>query len=184
MTVQTSPPSAALAETMLDMGRRARAASKELGLLTAQDRTRGLKAIAAAIRAAAPGVLRANAEDMAAAKAKGLAPAMLDRLALDEKRLEGVAAGVETVADLPDPLGRELARWTPPNGLDIARIAVPLGVIGIIYESRPNVTVDAGVLCLRSGNAAILRGGSESAKTSAALATAMRGALKSEELPV
>lgn len=184
MTLQTPPPSAALAETMLDMGRRARAASRELGLLTAQDRTRALKAIAAAIRAAGPEILRANEEDMAAARAKGLAPSMLDRLALDEKRLEGIAAGVETVADLPDPLGRELARWTRPNGLDIARISVPLGVIGIIYESRPNVTVDAGVLCLRSGNAAILRGGSESAKTSHALADAMRGALKSEEMPV
>lgn len=166
------------------MGRRARAASRELGLLTAEDRTRGLTAIAAAIRAAAPEILSANAEDMAAAKAKGLAASMLDRLALDEERLEAIAAGVETVAALPDPLGREQARWTRPNGLDIARIAVPLGVIGIIYESRPNVTVDAGTLCLRSGNAAILRGGSESAKSSAALAKAMRGALKSEELPV
>ncbi|MFN4023537.1 MAG: glutamate-5-semialdehyde dehydrogenase [Hyphomonas sp.] len=184
MTVQTPPPSAELAETMLTMGRRARAASHELGLLTAEDRTRGLIAIAAAIRAAAPDILRANAGDMDAARAKGLAASMLDRLALDEKRLEAIAAGVETVAALPDPLGRELARWTRPNGLDIARIAVPLGVIGIIYESRPNVTVDAGTLCLRSGNAAILRGGSESAKSSAALAKAMRGALKSEELPV
>lgn len=184
MTLQTPAPSAELAETMIGMGRRARAASKALGLLTAPDRTRALTAIAAAIRAAAPQILAANAEDMDAARAKGLSGAMLDRLALDEKRLEGIAAGVETVAGLPDPLGRELARWTRPNGLDIARIAVPLGVIGIIYESRPNVTVDAGVLCLRSGNAAILRGGSESAKTSHALADAMRGALKSEEMPV
>ena len=184
MTLQTPAPSAELAETMIGMGRRARAASKALGLLTALDRTRALTAIAAAIRAAAPQILAANADDMEAARAKGLSGAMLDRLALDEKRLEGIAAGVETVAALPDPLGRELARWTRPNGLDIARIAVPLGVIGIIYESRPNVTVDAGVLCLRSGNAAILRGGSESAKTSHALADAMRGALKSEEMPV
>lgn len=184
MTVQTPPPSADLAEIMTSMGQRACAASRALGLLTAQDRTRGLKAIAAAIRAAAPEILAANGKDMEAARAKGLAPSMLDRLALDEKRLEGIAAGVETVAGLPDPIGRELARWSRPNGLDIARIAVPLGVIGIIYESRPNVTVDAGVLCLRSGNAAILRGGSESAHSSRALADAMRGALKSEELPV
>lgn len=184
MTVQTPPPSADLAEIMTGMGQRARAASKALGLLTAQDRTRGLTAIATAIRAAAPEILAANGKDMEAARAKGLAPSMLDRLALDEKRLEGIAAGVETVAGLPDPIGRELARWSRPNGLDIARIAVPLGVIGIIYESRPNVTVDAGVLCLRSGNAAILRGGSESAHSSRALADAMRGALKSEELPV
>ena len=184
MTVQTPPPSAGLADAMHSMGRRAREASRELGLLTAEDRTRGLTAIAAAIRAAAPEILSANAADMEAAKAKGLAASMLDRLALDEKRLEAIAAGVETVAALPDPLGRELARWMRPNGLDIARIAVPLGVIGIIYESRPNVTVDAGTLCLRSGNAAILRGGSESARSSAALADAMRGALKSEELPI
>ncbi|MBY9066058.1 glutamate-5-semialdehyde dehydrogenase [Hyphomonas sp. WL0036] len=184
MTVHTPPPSPELADIMIGMGHRARAASKAMGLLTAPDRTRALVAIAAAIRAAAPEILAANAEDMANARAKGLSGAMLDRLALDEKRLEGIAAGVETVAALPDPIGRELARWTRPNGLDIARIAVPLGVIGIIYESRPNVTVDAGVLCLRSGNAAILRGGSESARTSHALADAMRGALKNEEMPV
>jgi len=183
MTVQTPPPSARLAETMLDMGRRARAASRALGLMAAGDRTRGLKAIAAEIRAAGPHILAANARDMAAATAKGLAPAMLDRLSLDEARLEGIAAGVEAIAALNDPVGRELARWTPPNGLDIARLAVPLGVIGIIYESRPNVTADAGALCLRSGNAAILRGGSESLLSSRALAGAMRAALKAEGLP-
>ncbi|MCA8906157.1 MAG: gamma-glutamyl-phosphate reductase, partial [Hyphomonas sp.] len=159
MTVQTPPPSADIAETLLDMGRRARAASRALGKLGAKDRTRGLNAIAAGIRAAAPEILAANADDMAAGRAKGLDAAMLDRLALDEARVEGIAKGVEAVAALPDPIGRELARWTVPSGLDIARVAVPLGVIGIIYESRPNVTADAGALCLRSGNAAILRCG-------------------------
>lgn len=183
MTLATSPPDAALAEQMHAMGDRARAASRALGLMTAADRTRGLTAIAAAIRAAATGILAANAEDMTAARAKGLAPSMLDRLALDAGRIEAIAAGVETVAALPDPVGRELARWTRPNGLDIARVAVPLGVIGIIYESRPNVTADAGALCLRSGNAAILRGGSESIHSSRALAGAMRGALTAEGLP-
>jgi len=183
MTLAAPPPDAALAEHMHAMGTRARAASRALGLMTAADRTRGLTAIAAAIRAAAPEILKANAEDMAAATAKGLAPSMLDRLALDAARVEGIAAGVETIAALPDPVGRELARWTPPNGLDIARVAIPLGVIGIIYESRPNVTADAGALCLRSGNAAILRGGSESIHSSRALAGAMQSALAREGLP-
>lgn len=184
MTLAAPPPDAALAEHMHAMGTRARAASRALGLMTAADRTRGLTAIAASIRAAAPDILKANAEDMIAAKAKGLSPSMLDRLALDAARIEAIAAGVEIVAALPDPVGRELARWTPPNGLDIARVAIPLGVIGIIYESRPNVTADAGALCLRSGNAAILRGGSESINSSRALAGAMRAALTQEGLPV
>jgi len=183
MTLAAPPPDAVLAEEMHAMGARARAASRALGLITAADRTRGLAAIAAAIRRAAPDILKANAEDMAAATAKGLSAAMLDRLALDAARVEAIAAGVETVAALPDPVGRELARWTRPNGLDIARVAVPLGVIGIIYESRPNVTADAGALCLRSGNAAILRGGSESIHASRALAGAMRAALAAESLP-
>lgn len=183
MTLATQPPDAALAESMHEIGTRARAASRTLGLLSAADRTRGLIAIAAALRAAAPEILAANTGDMAAATAKGLAPSMLDRLALDAGRIEAIAAGVEVIAALPDPLGRELARWTRPNGLDIARVAVPLGVIGIIYESRPNVTADAGTLCLRSGNAAILRGGSESLRSSRALAGAMRAALKQEGLP-
>ena len=177
------PSETALSDILLDFGRRARAASRALGLLTADDRTRGLTAIAAAIRATSPDILTANAKDMEAARGKGLAASMLDRLALDEKRVEAISAGVEAIAALPDPIGRELARWSRPNGLDIARIAVPLGVIGIIYESRPNVTADAGALCLRSGNAAILRGGSESLHSSTALAAAMRSALKAEGLP-
>ena len=184
MTLETQPPDAVLAEQMHTMGARARAASRALGLMNAADRTRALLAIAAALRTAAPDILAANAEDMTAARAKGLPPSMLDRLALDAARLEAIAAGVETVAALPDPVGRELARWTRPNGLDIARVAVPLGVIGIIFESRPNVTVDAGTLCLRSGNAAILRGGSESILSASALASAMRSALAAEGLPV
>ena len=183
MTLATTPPDAALAELMHDMGARARAAARALALLSPADRTRGLNAVAAAIRAAATDILDANAKDMAAAQTKGLSAAMLDRLALNPARVEAMAAGVEAVALLPDPVGRELARWTRPNGLDSARVAVALGVIGIIYESRPNVTADAGALCLRSGNAAILRGGSESLHSSRALAGAMRAALKREGLP-
>jgi glutamate-5-semialdehyde dehydrogenase len=183
MTVQTEIPASDLTETMLDMGARARAASRALGRLDSADRTRGLKAIAAAIRAAAPAILEANLKDMEAARQKGLDAAMLDRLALDEDRVEGIVSGVEAIAALPDPIGREMARWTQPNGLDFARVAVPLGVIGIIYESRPNVTADAGTLCLRSGNAAILRCGSESTRSSHALVDAMRTALTLENLP-
>jgi glutamate-5-semialdehyde dehydrogenase len=183
MTLATTPPDAALAELMHDMGARARTAARALALLSPADRTRGLNAVAAAIRAAATDILDANAKDMAAAQTKGLSAAMLDRLALNPARVEAMAAGVEAVALLPDPVGRELARWTRPNGLDIARVAVALGVIGIIYESRPNVTADAGALCLRSGNAAILRGGSESLHSSRALAGAMRAALNREGLP-
>ena len=183
MTVQSPIPDSALTETMMDMGTRARRASRALGRLSADDRTRGLKAIAEAIRAAAPTILEANVKDMEAARKKGLDAAMLDRLALDEKRVDGIVSGVEAIAALPDPIGRELARWQQPNGLDFARVAVPLGVIGIIYESRPNVTADAGTLCLRSGNAAILRCGSESTRSSHALVDAMRAALKKEGLP-
>jgi glutamate-5-semialdehyde dehydrogenase len=183
MTDTMIADTADLAETMLDMGRRARAASRKLGQMTPADRTRGLQAVAAAIRADASHILAANAQDMDAAEAKGLDAAMLDRLALDAARLEGIASSVEAVARLPDPIGKELARWERPNGLDIARIAVPLGVIGIIYESRPNVTADAGALCLRSGNAAILRCGSESTHSSRAIIAAMRSALKTEGLP-
>ena len=179
MTDQTAD----LGETMLRMGRNAREASRKLGRMSPADRTRGLKAVAGAIRAASDKILSANEADMTAAREKGLDAAMLDRLALDAARLEGIASSVEAVAELGDPIGRELARWERPNGLDIARVAVPLGVIGIIYESRPNVTADAGALCLRSGNAAILRCGSESTQSSRAIVAAMRSALKQEGLP-
>jgi glutamate-5-semialdehyde dehydrogenase len=183
MTVHSRLPDSALNETMLDMGARARRASRALGRLNAEDRTRGLNAIAGAIRAASETILAANKQDMAAARKKGLDAAMLDRLELDAKRVDSIITGVEAIARLPDPVGREMARWQQPNGLDFARVSVPLGVIGIIYESRPNVTADAGTLCLRSGNAAILRCGSESTRSSHALVDAMRAALKKEGLP-
>jgi glutamate-5-semialdehyde dehydrogenase len=159
---RAAAPEIDLAAEMAEIGRRARIAAATLALAAAEAKTAALRGAAGAVRAHEPEILAANARDLAEAGSDGLAPALRDRLALDPKRLEAVAAGLEAIAELPDPVGRTLARWTRPNGLDIERVAVPLGVIGIIYESRPNVTADAGGLALKSGNAAILRGGSES----------------------
>ena len=172
-----------LAQAMAEIGRRAREASAKLALAPADAKTAALKAAAAAIRARANEILTANAEDLASAKEAGIGAALLDRLALDPKRLEAVAKGLEDIAAQPDPVGRVLAEWTRPNGLRIARVSVPLGVIGIIYESRPNVTADAGGLALKSGNAAILRGGSESFHSSKALVFALVEGLQSAGLP-
>jgi glutamate-5-semialdehyde dehydrogenase len=163
------------------MGIDARAAAKMLASTTAEARTRALVAMAAAIREAAPDILRANETDMAAAR--DLSPAMRDRLMLNETRIAGIADAVAAIAGIADPLGAVIADWTQPNGLHFSRVRVPIGVIGIVYESRPNVTADAGALCLRSGNAAILRGGSESLNSSRALHAAMVSALKSARLP-
>ncbi len=167
-----------VAAVMLDIGRRARAASAALALASGEAKDRALRAAAAAIRSEAERILAANAEDVAAARAKGQRESLVDRLVLDPKRLDGIAAGLEAIAELPDPVGTVMAEWTRPNGLRIARKRVPLGVIGIIYESRPNVTVDAGGLCLKAGNAAILRGGSESFHSSRALVEAMHKGLR------
>lgn len=166
------------------LGARARRAAAIIARASDAQKADALRRAAQALRDQAPAIIAANARDMDNATANGLSPAMLDRLKLDEARVEATAAGVDQVASLADVLGGVIDRVERPNGLELSRVRVPLGVIGIIYESRPNVTVDAGVLCLRSGNAAILRGGSESAHSSRALADAMRGALKSEELPV
>jgi glutamate-5-semialdehyde dehydrogenase len=172
-----------LAVAMAEIGRQAREASAKLALAPADAKTAALKAAAAAIRSRADEILAANADDLAEAKQAGLTGALLDRLALDPKRLEAVASGLEDIAAQPDPVGRTLAEWTRPNGLRIARVSVPLGVIGIIYESRPNVTADAGGLALKSGNAAILRGGSESFRSSHALVAALAQGLRSAGLP-
>ena len=166
-----------------DMATAARAASRTLAATPTARKAAALKAAAEAIRAAAPTVLAANAEDVKAAEARGTSGAMLDRLRLDDARLEGIAAGVEAVAGLPDPVGAPIKGWTQPNGLKFEQVRVPLGVIGIIYESRPNVTVDAGALCLMSGNACILRGGSEALATSKALHAAFIAGIASEGLP-
>src|SRR5438270_6355224 len=168
---------------MGEIGRRAREASARLALAPADAKTAALIAAAAAIRSRANEILSANAEDLAAAKEAGIGAALLDRLALDPKRLEAVARGLEDIAAQPDPVGRALAEWTRPNGLRIARVSVPLGGIGIIYERRPNVTADAGGLALKSGNAAILRGGSESFRSSRALVAALVDGLGSASLP-
>ncbi|MDE2183888.1 MAG: glutamate-5-semialdehyde dehydrogenase [Alphaproteobacteria bacterium] len=173
-----------LAAEMCVMGIAARHAARALRDCSADAKSAALHACAAAIRAHGAAILRANADDMAQARHDGLGAALLDRLKLDDGRLEAMAKGVDEVADLPDPVGRELARWSRPNGLEIARIATAIGVIGIVYESRPNVTADAAALCLKSGNAVILRGGSESARSCTAILEALRQGLSQGRLPV
>jgi glutamate-5-semialdehyde dehydrogenase len=172
-----------IAALMDQMGRDAAAASVALALASTATKNLALAKIAASLRAHQAGLLAANTRDMEAARAKGLSGAMLDRLALDADRIEAMARGVEAIAALADPVGTTIAQWTRPNGLDIARVRVPLGVIGIIYESRPNVTCDAGSLCLKSGNAAILRGGSESAHSSRAIHACLVEGLAAAGLP-
>ena len=175
--------SATTEDLMIELGRNARAAARVLAQSPSEAKNRALAAAAAAVRAGRQSILAANAQDMAAAQSKGLAKALLDRLMLDDKRVEAMAKGLEEVALLPDPVGQEMARWMRPNGLDIARVRVPLGVIGIIYESRPNVTADAGALCLKSGTAAILRGGSDSTRSSRAIHAAIQQGLREAGLP-
>jgi glutamate-5-semialdehyde dehydrogenase len=168
---------------MAELGRRARKAARRVALATPEEKNAALHAMAASIRAQADAILAANAEDLAEAKAKGQSGAFIDRLILNPERLEAIAAAVESIAALPDPVGRVLARFERPNGLQIERVATPLGVIGVIFESRPNVTADAGALCLKAGNAAILRAGSESFRTSLAIAEAMGEGLEQAGLP-
>ncbi|MDP1738621.1 MAG: glutamate-5-semialdehyde dehydrogenase [Caulobacter sp.] len=174
---------ASLQSIMLATGRAAREGARALRLSTAEQRTAAIRAAADAIRESAEAILAANAADHAIAREAGLSVPLLDRMMLDETRLAAVADGVAAVADIADPLGAEIARWTRPNGLDIARVRTPIGVIAIIYESRPNVTADAAALCIRSGNAAILRGGSECLRTNLAIHAAMVKGLVSAGLP-
>jgi len=166
---------------MRGLGEAARKAAATLALAATDAKNKALRAAASAIRARKQQILSANAKDME--EAKDLSAAMRDRLMLNDQRVEGMAAALEAVADLPDPIGAVMAEWERPNGLRIARVRVPLGVIGIIYESRPNVTADASALCLKSGNAAILRGGSESFHSSAAILDAMHDGLRAAGLP-
>ena len=168
---------------MFALGRGARDAAAKLRDASTATKNKALIAAADAIRAHQNAILAANAEDVKSAASRNLSPALMDRLKLDAKRVEATAKGVADVAALADPVGRELARWTMPNGLDIARVATPIGVLGIIYESRPNVTADAGALCIKSGNAAILRGGSESFHSSRALHAALVEGLEAAGLP-
>ena len=168
---------------MQDIGRRAKAAAAELAFAPAEAKTAALKAAAAAIRARADEIIAANARDLDYGREKGLSPAMMDRLALDEGRIEGIAQGLEAVAGFPDPVGAVMAEWDRPSGLHIKRVRTPLGVIGVIYESRPNVTADAGALTLKAGNAVILRGGSESFHSSQAIHACLVDGLRAAGLP-
>ncbi len=172
-----------IAAVMRSLGEAAQGAASALAVVSTDMKNAALMAAAAAIRANAAGILAANAKDMEAAQGRDLSAALLDRLELDDSRVEGMAKGLEEVAELPDPVGAVMAQWSRPNGLDISRVRVPLGVIGIIYESRPNVTADAGGLCLKSGNAAILRGGSESFHSSTAIADCLAQGLEQAGLP-
>jgi len=168
---------------MKSIGQAAQAAAHQLAAASTDAKNQALREAAKAIRAQRAALKEANTIDVAAAQKKGLTPAMIDRLVLNDERIEGMAAGLEAVAELADPVGRILADWDRPNGLNIRRVAVPLGVIGVIYESRPNVTADAGALCLKAGNAAILRGGSESFHSSTAIHACLVEGLKAAGLP-
>ena len=168
---------------MADIGAKARAAAAELACASSERKAAALVSAAAAVWARRHEILDANTMDLAAAEEKGLSPAMIDRLTLNESRLRGIVDGLRSVAEARDPVGRVLAEWDRPSGLHIQRVATPLGVIGVIYESRPNVTADAGALCLKSGNAVILRGGSESFETSQAIHLCMAQGLREAGLP-
>ncbi len=174
----------ALAAEMMAIGAAARDAARAMREAGGEAKTKALLVAAAAIRSRAAEILAANKGDIEAAKAASMPAPMVERLMLNDARIEAMAKAVEDVAALPDPVGRELARWSRPNGLDIARVATPIGVIGIIYESRPNVTADAGALALKSGNVAILRGGSDSIRSSLAIQAAMAEGLKEAGLPL
>lgn len=181
--IATSEADRQVGQVMQEVGRRARAAARKVALSSADRRNAALRAMAEALRARKSRILAANAQDLADGKAAGLSASFMDRLALDEKRLAAMADAVAEVAGLADPLGRVLAEWTQPNGLRFERVATPLGVIAVIFESRPNVTADAGALCLKSGNAAILRAGSDSFRSSTEIAAAMREGLEAAGLP-
>jgi glutamate-5-semialdehyde dehydrogenase len=168
---------------MAAIGLKGREAARALALASGSAKTAALAAGAAELRARAAAIIAENKKDLGAATARGAGPAFLDRLTLDAKRIESMARGLEEIAGLPDPVGSVIARWTRPNGLEIERVRVPLGVVAIIYESRPNVTADAGALCLKAGNAAILRGGSDSHHSSRAIAACLARGLRAADLP-
>jgi len=180
----TTDSASADAEALIDrMGRAARAAAAVLATAPTATKAAALDAAAQALRDRAPQILAANAKDMARGEANGLTAALLDRLKLDDKRLEGIAAALENVARLPDPVGQVIDATERPNGLKLSRVRVPIGVVGIIYESRPNVTADAGALCLMAGNAAILRSGSEAIESARAIHAALVAGITAAGLP-
>ncbi len=183
MSAIADRPEASIEPMMLYMGRRAREAARELALASTEAKNAALLAMAARLEADSGKIIGANAQDVDAARAKGRDAAFLDRLVLDGLRVAAMARGLREVAALPDPVGQTIASWTRPNGLEISRVRVPVGVIGIIYESRPNVTADAAGLCLKSGNAVILRSGSESFLTSLVIANILSEAVAAAGLP-
>jgi glutamate-5-semialdehyde dehydrogenase len=181
--LKTIEGSGDIADVMRDLGRGARAAARALALSPSAQKDAALAAMAHAVRMQAAAILAANAEDIAEAKADTASAAFLDRLMLDDSRVTAMADGIDMVRGLPDPVGQVTESWTRPNGMTIERVRVPLGVVGIIYESRPNVTADAGALCLKAGNAAILRGGSESYRSARAIHAALAAGLREAGLP-
>jgi len=172
-----------LTARMIEMGRRARTAARVLALAPTAQKDKALAAMAQALRDRTPEIIAASREDVAEAKAAGVTAAFLDRLALDEARIAAMAEGIGVVRRLPDPVGTVMEAWTRPNGMQIERVRVPLGVVGVIYESRPNVTADAGALCLKAGDAVILRGGSESLRSAHAIHAALAAGLRAADLP-
>jgi len=184
MTTDTPRGDTSLGETMERLGREAVAAARVLAGAQARTKDAALETAAATIRTRAPAILEANARDLTAARGRGLGAPLLDRLRLDAVRIEAMADGLEQIAALPDPIGVVTAQWSRPNGLKFQRVRVPLGVVGIIYESRPNVTADAGAVCLKSGNAVILRCGSESFHSSRAIHACLEAGLEAAGLPV
>jgi len=172
-----------IADQMLEVARAARLASRTLANLSTAVKNELLLRMAAALEAATPALMEANEKDLAAARERGLAPAMIDRLVLDEKRIAAMAEGLREVAALPDPVGEVTGMWRRPTGIQVGRVRIPLGVIGIVYESRPNVTADAAGLCLKSGNAVVLRGGSEAIHSNTAIGAVLKGELKRLGLP-
>ncbi|HEX5844749.1 MAG TPA: glutamate-5-semialdehyde dehydrogenase [Rhodoplanes sp.] len=172
-----------LVGVMADIGCRARAAARKLALASTRDKDAALEAMGQAIRAATPAILAANAEDIAEARSRGATAAFIDRLMLDEQRVAAMAEGIDVVAGLEDPVGAVIDAWDRPNGMRIERVRAPLGVIGVIYESRPNVTADAASLCLKAGNAVILRGGSDSFRSARAIHAALVDGIRSAGLP-
>ena len=172
-----------LAALMHGIGRRAKAAARILAQATQEQKNRALAAIAKALRADAAAILAANAEDIAEARTSGMNAAFLDRLGLDQQRVEGIAEAIDAIRKIPDPIGKVTESWIRPNGMTIERVRVPLGVVGVIFESRPNVTADAGALCLKAGNAVILRGGSDSFRSCRAIHASIAKGLREAKLP-
>jgi glutamate-5-semialdehyde dehydrogenase len=181
--LKTVDGSGDIAAMMRTMGAQARAAARRLALAAPAEKDRALKAMADAVRNSAAAILAANSEDLAEARKAGATDAFLDRLGLDDKRVAAIAAGLDAIAAVADPVGTIAAAWDRPNGMRIERVRVPLGVVGVIYESRPNVTADAGGLCLKAGNAVILRGGSDSFRSSRAIHAALASGIREAGLP-